>query len=305
MKAKTVDFDKYGPYCYKVHGQIYHTVNLSVYPEEHEQPSYAQLFIVDTAEATAHRMSVPANSACDKRLMAELDQLLRQISPYYESYLMMREVEEQERKRALENGMNPPQLMLLFGTKKDDQRRYNIPRSNEVASVFVVNENGELPPHEGITIHLRGKKLKQILKFDKRCDSVIYPLFFPTGKGGWDLQMRTVNGRKVTMAQYYKNLFSRRNGPSFNPVHCGGKLFQQFLVDAYVKVEQDRLDFIRKNQKKLKVESYKGLTDYLKASPDGSAAQVGRDFILPSSFTGSPRNYQQRYQDAMAIVRMG
>lgn len=58
-----------------------------------------------------------------------------------------------------------------------------------------------------------------------------------------------------------------------------------------------------KNQKALKVESYKGLADFLKEKPDGVAVQVGRDYILPSSFTGSPRSYQQRYQDAMSIVR--
>lgn len=51
------------------------------------------------------------------------------------------------------------------------------------------------------------------------------------------------------------------------------------------------------------MESYKGLTDYLKESAGGSGAHVGKDYILPSSFTGSPRNYQQRYQDSMAIVR--
>ena len=32
-------------------------------------------------------------------------------------------------------------------------------------------------------------------------------------------------------------------------------------------------------------------------------SRVGRPVILPSSFIGSPRNMQQNYQDAMAIVR--
>lgn len=252
MKAKSVEFNSYGPYCYKIHGQIYHTVNLAMHPDPNEPPSYAQLFIIDTAEATAHRMSIAPNAGCNETVMAELDRLLRQISPYYDSYLMMKEIEELEACKARQKGQDPPELKLLFGTKKEDKRRYNMPRANEIASIFVVNENGELPPHEGITVHQRGKKLQQILKFDKRCDSMIYPLFFPTGKGGWNLYMRTEGGKKVTMAQYYRYLFCRRGEPVFSPIHYGGKLFQQFLVDAYVKVEQDRLDFIRKNQKNLK-----------------------------------------------------
>lgn len=313
LKAQTVNFDKYGPFCYKIHGQIYHTVNLALHPDEHESPSFAQLFIVDTAEATAHRMDFPANKDCNAELMAQLDEILRPISPYYESFMLMREVENEQRKQAERMGRDPPQLRLLFDLKKGgDRRRFNMPRANEVASVFVVNENGELPENEGISVHQKGKKLKRISKLDKRCDSMLYPLYFPTGKGGWHVGMKTTDGKKVTMEQYYRCLLARRNEyvmvgnalkSYFNPIHYGGKLFQQFLVDVYVRVEQDRLDWIRANQKQLKVESYKGLTDFLKDTPEGTAMQVGKDYILPSSFTGSPRNYQQRYQDAMSIVR--
>ena len=66
-----------------------------------------------------------------------------------------------------------------------DKRRYNIPRANEVAAVFVLNDNDEIPPCEGIVIHPRGRTLKQLSKFDKRTESMTYPLFFPTGEGGW------------------------------------------------------------------------------------------------------------------------
>lgn len=39
--------------------------------------------------------------------------------------------------------------------------------------------------------------------------------------------------------------------------------------------------------------------------PEGGAGSghVGRRVILPSSFVGSPRDMNARYQDAMAIVR--
>lgn len=313
LKAQTVNFNSYGPYCYKIHGQIYHTVNLALHPDEHESPSFAQLFIIDTAEATAQRMNFPANKDCDKGLMTDLDDILRSVSPYYKSLKMLKEVEEEQAKEAARLGMTPPQLKLLFDLKKDsDHRRYNMPRCSEVASVFVVDENGELPPNDGISVHLRGKQLKRISKLDRRCDSMLYPLFFPSGTGGWHVNMKTTDGKKVTMEQYYRYLLARRKEyimvgntlrSFFSPIHYGGKLFQQFLVDVYVRVEQDRLDWIRANQKQLKVESYKGLTDFLKDSPEGSASLVGKDYILPSSFTGSPRSYQQRYQDAMSIVR--
>ena len=42
----------------------------------------------------------------------------------------------------------------------------------------------------------------------------------------------------------------------FNVILYAMKLFQQYLVDAYVKIENDRMVFIRMNQAALKSENY-------------------------------------------------
>src|SRR5205807_9814719 len=52
----------------------------------------------------------------------------------------------------------------------------------------------------------------------------------------------------------------------------------------------------------LRVELYKGLDDAVTAD-DANLDQLGKRFILPSSFTGSTRNMQQHLQDALAINR--
>lgn len=224
MKAQTVNFNNYGPYCYKIHGQVYHTVNLALHPDDYEPPSFAQLFIIDTAEATAHRMAFPANKECNEHLMAELDHILMPISPYRGSLMMLKEVEEEQAHLAARMGKDPPQLKLLFDIQEHtDRRLLNMPRANEIAAVFVVNQNGELPQNEGISVHLRGKQLKRISKLDRRIDSMLYPLFFPTGEGGWHLRLRTSTDKKVTMEQYYRYLLARRNESFFNPIHYGGK----------------------------------------------------------------------------------
>lgn len=94
--------------------------------------------------------------------------------------------------------------------------------------------------------------------------------------------LKSVTGNKVTMLEYYSFTMSVRgydqpevidetspgsgdrpkrrgrkrnqiqlqglinDGTSkFSPILYGGKLFQQYLVDAYVRVEQDRLDYHR------------------------------------------------------------
>lgn len=90
---------------------------------------------------------------------------------------------------------------------------------------------------------------------------------------------------------------------SFNPVLSAGKLTQQLIVDYYCRIEGDRLKYIRNQQSKLRVDTYSGLADALRATANEANVRVGKLVVLPSSFIGSPRNMVQNYQDAMAIVR--
>ena len=47
------------------------------------------------------------------------------------------------------------------------------------------------------------------------------------------------------------------------------------------------------NQNRLRVELYQGLEDAVAADADVNFAELGKRFILPSSFSGSTRNMQQ------------
>jgi hypothetical protein len=81
-----------------------------------------------------------------------------------------------------------------------------------------------------------------------------------------------------------------------------GRVSQEWLVDKCGTVRAQRLRWVRKNQVKLRAESYRGAQDALRRGDD-DPDRIGQDVILPSSHTGSPRYYAQCYQDAMAIVR--
>ena len=73
-------------------------------------------------------------------------------------------------------------------------------------------------------------------------------------------------------------------------------------MDVYAKIEQQRLNYIRTNQKKIRVDLYCGLADAV-AAGDVDSRELGRKIVLPSSYTGSPRQMFELYQDAMSIVR--
>ncbi|KAI9077949.1 hypothetical protein K1719_040078 [Acacia pycnantha] len=65
-------------------------------------------------------------------------------------------------------------------------------------------------------------------------------------------------------------------------------------------VESDRLDYIKKHQKELRVDLYSGLSDAVTRG-EMDPLSTGRRVNLPSSFTGGARYMIQNYQDAMAI----
>ena len=217
-------------------------------------------------------------------------------------YKNMRTVEMEEEQRAARENVRPRKISMQFKCGPD-ARRFNTPTNNEIAAIFV-GEDGAPPIHRDVIVYPTAEQKHRISYLSSHLDSMIYPLLFPNGEQGWHINMehvpehRTPVRNKVTMQEYYIYRLAIRNG--FSALHRSGKLFQQYLVNAYVKVEGCRLHYIKNNQAQLRVSLYSGLMDHLaRENDDGNP---GIPVILPSSFSGSPRNLQQLYQDAMAIV---
>ena len=140
-------------------------------------------------------------------------------------------------------------------------------------------------------------------------DLLMYVLMFPHGDKGWEKDCHISTNRQrgkctIMELQYRWKYRLMTRSDVFNSVHRMGRLFQQFIVDMYAKIEFERLQYIRHNQNQLRAELYQGLADAVQKSdgqPDGS--QIGKKVILPPTFTGGSRYQHQLYQDAMAIVR--
>ncbi|PCH38645.1 hypothetical protein WOLCODRAFT_66802, partial [Wolfiporia cocos MD-104 SS10] len=85
---------------------------------------------------------------------------------------------------------------------------------------------------------------------------------------------------------------------------CGGRLFQQYVVDAWASIESSKLHWVRNNQRQIRADLYNSVRDALNANdnvPD--LGQQGQQIILPSSHLGSARHMYQLLQDSLAICR--
>jgi len=95
---------------------------------------------------------------------------------------------------------------------------------------------------------------------------------------------------------YYAYRLHVRDGPQ-PPLFYSGKLFQQFVVDAWANCEQRRLNWARTHQHTLRSELYQGLQDVaVHDRHDRKDVRVlGHKLILPSSHIGSPRFMTQLF----------
>ena len=132
-------------------------------------------------------------------------------------------------------------------------------------------------------------------------DPLHYVLLFRSGNNGWLLKIPHSRGNgNIIPMEYYSYRLMVRSAVSY--LHLCGRLYHQYLVDMYAKVEQLRLNYIKCNQQKIRVDLYSPLADAI-SSGNIYPGEFGRRMILPSSFTSSPRQMFELYQDSMSIVR--
>lgn len=202
--------------------------------------------------------------------------------------------------------------MVIKVNRNTDIRRFNDAVQTDVAAIFR-NDDGEPPFERNMVIFSKlGNTFRYISVLDSSLDPLAYPLLFPNGDTGWHTNMAhniastsatTAPRNKITMLQYASYRLAIRD--EFSILHHSQKLFLQWVVDMYVRIEGTRLHFIRQNQATLRAELYNNLTDFLHQHQNDANGvhAVGRKIILPSSFLGSPRNMFQNYLDAMSIVQ--
>ena len=286
-----------GPYCYRIQGQVYHCAG-PLHAASGNAPVYGQLYILDQDQAADVRLA--NNEGLQLELTRELGALLLQVNPIAKAYLMMFEVEKQQRER---NKSTPRVVMTIVRDTKDDQRRYNAQQVNEVAMVFE-SEDGAVPSTRDLMVYKRakiGQGTERISLVHGQLDAMTYPVLFPYGFEGFTDALKYAHRRgirsNISMLEFYNYYLAVRD--TFNPILHGGRLMQQFVVDAYCKIEGSRLLYLQRNQIKFRHENLNKLREGLaNEQPDGI---LGREVVLPTSFEGSPRNYTQRYLDGMAI----
>ena len=162
-------------------------------------------------------------------------------------------------KEIFEQHDEPANIRVVINENKrpvgEHARRYNSPMCDEVG-VLMPNDNVN---NRDIVLHYRDGSLQRISELHRGYDPLQYPLLFSYGTDGWHINLKLANGRKLTAMVYYRyHIMVRQQVPVLLKAK---RLFQQFLVDAYCKIETERLQFLRREQKALRADCYQDLRD--------------------------------------------
>ncbi|XP_057734484.1 uncharacterized protein LOC130949897 [Arachis stenosperma] len=259
----------HGIYIFRAQGSMYHSIG-GFHPDQGARPRFLQLYIYDTDHELQNRML--ENTQLHESLVLKLQQLLHRYNPFIHVF-------HQHAQR-----LDVHECSLVIRERPANQPQYSLPTASQVAAIIVGDDIETMVRGRDIKVQTHAGNLRRIQEFVGYYVPLQYPLLFPFGTHGWDINTRTQRGNKVSCRTYYSYMLQVQT-PIF--------------VTSFIDFR--KLRWVRQRQKELRAELYQGLQDALHTG-ENNAENVGRRTILPSLFVGSRRDMTQRYEDGMAIV---
>jgi hypothetical protein len=287
-----------------------HTYVPSLQTEDGVEPAFAQLMVNDPmlndCEVVDYRIgSVRLPASCSQREREHIGQILTYMSemlylhnPYAQDFALAFHTYKGCTSRV--------QLVIDPNTRPTNThaRSYNdvqaVPSLGRSYREMTVLMSEQSDPRHGLNrclvVHLRSNnELVSVPYHHRSFDPLHYVILFPHGEDGHHRSLT------CTALQFYAyKLQYRPDRPDGLCLLRAARLFAEYCCVAFARIEAERLDWHRNNQKSVRAELYHNLADHVYGDDDG---RVGRKVILASSFLGGPRNQNQRFHDAMAIVR--
>ncbi|XP_035844002.1 uncharacterized protein LOC118490455 [Helianthus annuus] len=298
------------PYVYRISGENYHSLG-SLLPKEGAEPKFTQLYIYDTDNEVCNRKTVLSNSKKAASATSDLldTELIQYLKVVLDSNNQLVKTYGRVRDRLVDNPHVDLKLRLKANRSKDGRvTTYNLPTSSEVVALIVGDIEEALDNCDAV-VESKKDGLQRISELHPSYLTLQYPLLFPFGEDGYRIDILHREGRastkkkesKCTMREYFAyRVQDRVNHISL--ILNARRLLQQFLVDVYTMIENERLIFIRLQQRNIRSGTYENLKK-LGQDGDPDMSNVGTRVLLPSSCTGGSRYMRENYYDAMAICK--
>ncbi|KAL6896933.1 hypothetical protein ACP4OV_007505 [Aristida adscensionis] len=296
LDGDTTDVRNSGIYTFRAHGQMYHNISIHKDHEQKDREVIRMLASIlrDNPYSEQLRRLGQAEDLEDYRITLNLDQRLDQRTHNVPltSEVAAIWVEGSEHRGQFENSV------LLHGKNREIHGIRSYHPSYDPLSYPLFFPKREIGWHQKIP---KAKPKTRRGQKDKKSNgkgNKAKKSYEEVNKEPKNLEEHndddtdSAGNSYISIRDYYCYKFQIRPG-IFNPVIYGKRLFQQFVVDTYIKIESSRLDYIWLHQDKLRADLYQGLVDSL-AGGEGRTDAVGKRTVLPASFIGGPRDMRRR-----------
>ena len=161
--------------------------------------------------------------------------MMHRYNPYVEIY-----------KQAFQKIQKDQDLCVIIKNDPSvDRRRYNAPSAPDIAAIL---PEDPVSPRDIVISYRENNGLKRINELSSSYDPLHYVLMHPQGQQGFELQIKRKNSetKYITAMQFYAYRLMIRNNYH---VQVYGRLFKQYVVDMYIKIEHSRLKFLKHMKK--------------------------------------------------------
>jgi len=310
-----------GVYTFRIQGAVVHKIG-SLLPVGN-QHKFSQIYILDSDTAQVASRQAAFQNTLNDGILTDLQEVLGRTHPLAQHF---KSILERERHQQGANSRLQELRIVLKGEGRAHRprRQYDLPSTSEIA-VLLPGDTMDTGTRD-IIIQGRDDHLHRIVESSPDYDLLHYVLIHALGDQGWTFRFYEkrpkpdgmdepepeeeendephMDGGWVSACDFYAYRVQIRP-ISQEDSRCWlwlfGRLAHQYVVDQWAKVETQKLLWLSRNQNTIRADLYQGVADAIAA--DVNAVDIGRRIVLPSSFTGSPRQMHQLFQDAMAIVR--
>ena len=250
-------------------GKTYHRIAAPLDPTR--APGFAQIYMLDSAVATARRLDIfgarPGLPPLDAAVLAQLHDMLVLRNPWVQEYRSA--------------GCNPGPELRWHSCGQTDLEGMGLGAMLQgygARSIVLRNNSG------GIVSIDDGHALYHPLA---------YVLLFPTGAAGWHDGMMRMNLRleptgRLSLTTWARFLMMRRDDGLSHLQSCGA-LTSEFWCDVWAQAESQKLGFLRRadTQSRIRSDRYCAVDDAIVRRIE--FGQLGTPVWMPASFVGSAK----------------
>jgi hypothetical protein len=233
--------------CVVYKGKVSYLVGL-IQAADGERPCFAQLYMHDPSLETGLRfrgMTIPAGASERKKkilekVLVKVQDDLHKFNPFIRDFKQIMDIDDDQL------GQGKIVISAKSRPTGEHERCYNEQLNLQEVSILTNSQ-----PHN-LVLQKHGVGLQSISDLNPKGMPLHFTLFFPHRTSGWNPEERhsveSKSKRRVTTREFYVFYMNQRSR-ELDYLHLAGRLYQEWICISWLAVENQKLEYQRRNQK--------------------------------------------------------